>query len=337
MDSDNTSEGQGDSSSDKDDSSSDQGGASGEKEDQNSTESAKGRLSGGSSAADMVKQILTASEADMQNTDLGDLVRGALDEISDDSTDDNAITLSTEKRAEPCGCMDISTVRKTTASLRGRLAGLIQSARYQPCYTGKSGNRIASNALSRLATMDQRVFKRSDNKQVINTAVVVLLDRSSSMRGSEMKIASQATLAATMALDTIPGVSVASAAFPGTTDCEVCVMTNFGESVRSTTKFYSVTASGYTPTNEALDWAGIKLSIQPEPRKICLVITDGQPNNSHSAQCAAERMRQSGIEVLGIGIRCNEIKHFIPNSQIINSVSDLPQALFGVLQKQLTS
>ena len=113
-------------------------------------------------------------------------------------------------------------------------------------------------------------------------------------------------------------------------------MTHFGGAVRSTTKFYGVSASGGTPTAEALDWAGIKLSLRPEPRKLCLLITDGQPNNPEQADFAAKRLMANGIEVMGIGIRCDHIKTFIPNSRVITNVAELPQAMFGILQAEMT-
>lgn len=289
----------------------------------------------GKGKADAIRHILTATADDVVKSDMSAKIAKALDQHADDHGTEDLIVPS-EKRTTP-GTMDVSEVRRETAQLRGRLAGFIQSSRYQSSFPQKSGRRIVAGSLSRLAKKDSRVFRHETEKSAVNTAVAILLDRSGSMGGESIVMARQACLAAALALDTIPGVKVTTAAFPSSDYSydSIDVMTPFGQSVRATARYYDIGATGGTPTTEALNWAGVALANRPEPRKICLVITDGDPNCPHTTVEAVGRLRATGIEVVGIGIGHDHIVLTIPNSRAISSVRELPSALFGVLQQEL--
>ncbi|MCK9171928.1 MAG: VWA domain-containing protein [Desulfuromonas thiophila] len=270
----------------------------------------------------------------MGKTDMGEKIAQALTEMSAGKY--SSLCVPSEERA-PASKVDVSLVRKETAALRGRLAGLIQAARYQPSFPQKSGRRIEAGALPRLATKDPRVFRQEAEQVAVNTAVTILLDRSGSMCGDRLEVASQAALAAALALDSIPGVEVSAAAFPGSTGNNVIsVMTAFGESARATAKNYGIASTGGTPTANALYWAGSRLANRPEPRKMVLVITDGDPNDLFAAIEARKTLETSKIEVFGIGIQVPTITSVFPKSRSINDVSALPSALFEVLRAELT-
>jgi len=289
----------------------------------------------GGSGADEIKKILEATESDLDQSDLGSKIAEALSALAEDvDYRDYPITLPEEIRATE-GSVDVSSVRKQTAALRGKLSGLIEASRRSSTFAGKSGRRLDQSSLNRIATKDPRIFRNEIEQPAVNTAFVIVVDRSSSMCGIPMDVAAKSTLAAALALDAIPGVSVATAAYPGPGLSSVLTMSRFGESVRRTAKRYGIDADGSTPTDEALYWAGVSLSGRKEPRKICLVITDGDPNDSSATIAARERLEASGIEVVGLGIKMPRIKETIPESEVINNLEDLPKALFGVLQKKL--
>ena len=286
------------------------------------------RASGG------LSELIKATHEDMGKTDMGEKIAQALTEMSAGKY--SSLCVPSEERA-PASKVDVSLVRKETAALRGRLAGLIQAARYQPSFPQKSGRRIEAGALPRLATKDPRVFRQEAEQVAVNTAVTILLDRSGSMCGDRLEVASQAALAAALALDSIPGVEVSAAAFPGSTGNNVIsVMTAFGESARATAKNYGIASTGGTPTANALYWAGSRLANRPEPRKMVLVITDGDPNDLFAAIEARKTLETSKIEVFGIGIQVPTITSVFPKSRSINDVSALPSALFEVLRAELT-
>jgi nitric oxide reductase activation protein len=74
-----------------------------------------------------------------------------------------------------------------------------------------------------------------------------------------------------------------------------------------------------------------------KPRKILAVATDGCPNNLNAANAVIEELREVGIEVVGIGIRCEAAVALFgaDNSRNIESIAELPGAIFEILSPRL--
>ena len=173
-----------------------------------------------------------------------------------------------------------------------------------------------------------------------DTAVQILLDRSGSMGSSRgrgptgaprpIEVARAACYALALALQALPGIAVAAAAFPGLRPDEVAVLANFHERVdRQASRFASLEAGGGTPLAEALLWAAGRLLGQRPTRRIVLLVSDGayDPN---LARAMAARLSAAGIEILGIGIHC-DLSQLIACSRRLATISDLPHALFDLL------
>lgn len=286
--------------------------------------------------AKTIEQILNASQEDCKGFDLGELLKSALGELA--TGEDSEGVCLPEEGTPQTGVVDVHRVRATTAALRSRLAGLVQSSRHQSSFPKKTGRKVDSRVLTRLAKKDTRVFKDQQVKTAVNTAVVVLVDRSGSMHGTRIEVALDSLLASAMAMDAIPGVSVCTAAFPGGSGgwaAQVVPLTRFGQSVRATTKHYGLNATGGTPLTEALYWAGYQLLAQKEPRKICLVLTDGEPNDPSTAKIALKRLAAEGIETMGLGIQHPGVSTLFKNHAVIQNLGDLPNSIFGMLQAEL--
>ncbi len=84
---------------------------------------------------------------------------------------------------------------------------------------------------------------------------------------------------------------------------------------------------------EAMLWGAAELLGQDKPRRILLMITDGeyQPNRCRRM---LDRIHEVGIEVLGIGINC-DVAHLFPIHRSINSVDRLAQAMSELLMDAL--
>jgi len=190
--------------------------------------------------------------------------------------------------------------------------------------------------LHRLAVRDTRLFPQRREQPAVNTAVLLLLDRSDSMAGTKIQIAREAVLATALALETIPGVQLATAAFPlGHKD--VLPLTGFGQRVQATLPRYGLTADGGTPLAEALWWLAWQLLRRPEPRKLALIATDGAPNDWAAAQAIITRLTAAGIELVGIGIKTGLVQMLFPTSVTIWRLEELAPALFTLLQDRLRS
>lgn len=333
----------GDSADNSGSGSKDAGDDSGDEQDSSEeSDGEKGGQNGGKGAAseqdvsEIIEKILNASEEDLNGFDIGEMVAEALSEVSEDAEEDGMITLPETEDAKP-GHVDLGEVRQATAQLRARLAGLVQASRHKTSHPRRTGRRVDRKALSRIARCDSRIFTSREEKADVNTAVMVLLDRSGSMHGSKIEVARQSVLASALAMEAIDGVSVAAAAFPGVASWDgVVSLTNFGQSPRRTAHKYGLGSSGGTPLTEALYWAAYQLHSRPEPRKILIVATDGDPNDGSTTSVAIKRLEDSGVEVLGLGILYGGVQRYFSEHQTIKSLPELPQALFGMLQKKLT-
>ena len=233
----------------------------------------------------------------------------------------------------------VARARAATAALRRRLGALVQAEREEASWCSRRGRRLDTNGLYRLALRDPTLFRQRARRDAPDTAVGLLLDRSGSM-GRVIDLAGQAVLAATLALEAIPGVACWAAAFPGRDEDRVIPLKAFTERAGRVAGRFAVGADGGTPLAEALWRAGYALASRPEPRRLLIVATDGRPNDVASARDIIARCRASGIEVMGLGIGQNLVEvqavFGVQDAVAIARIDALAPALFQVLERRLT-
>jgi Mg-chelatase subunit ChlD len=233
---------------------------------------------------------------------------------------------------------DLHQVRAKTAKFRARIAGMVQASRIKRTCAGRAGRWMDHRVLHRLSIADPRVFRRKEQKVAVNTAIVILLDRSGSMcTDGKIILAREAVMALTDVLGVIPGVNVAAAAFPGTNH-EVVPLTSFGQSAARTKANYGILDDGGTPLGHALAWARARLAVRREPRKIVFVATDGVPDQPELVQVMTRKMEAEGTELMGLGILDGgKTRCYFKTYRTIDRLEDLPEAVFGMLQTALTA
>ena len=182
-------------------------------------------------------------------------------------------------------------------------------------------------------------FVRQDERPAPNTAFALLLDRSGSMR-MQLILAGQAVLSILLALDTLPGVASWAAAFPGSAEDRILPLKSFEErATRIAGRFTGLYATGGTPLANALWRAGCELVRRPEPRRLIVVATDGQPSHPDGVNDILTRCRASGIEVVGLGIgqSLDQVQTVfgVWHAVSIATIEALAPALFAVLERQL--
>jgi hypothetical protein len=148
------------------------------------------------------------------------------------------------------------------------------------------------------------------------------------------QIANEAALALTLALEGIPGVSTAVSFFPGHT-ADVATTLRPHQSLRQRAARFAQTPRGCTPLAPALWFAANDLLKQKEKRKLIIVLTDGEPDDSAATHDILERCNRSGFELLGIGIQTRSVERFFPSSLVINDLKDLQRELFNVTKSLL--
>lgn len=225
--------------------------------------------------------------------------------------------------------------KKHSTQLRRRLQVVLDAKRRDQTKLGYSGKKLSRNKLHRLRCGDTRVFSRKIEHKELNTAIHLLVDTSGSMRNrpdSPLQRALEACYALGAALDTIQYVNLAISSFP---DRHGAHRTNqikdFDEILKM--KRFNLEARGGTPTAEAMLHAAYTLALQPEPRKIIFVLTDGEPDVPVNR--VEEWLNKRGIEVFGVGIQCPLVHRTFKKSIVVEDLDKLALTMFKTLQKEL--
>lgn len=287
---------------------------------------------------EIMRELLRATEADIPK-DFGRKVAIEMQSLAAANLPKSNVSpskaVATSAIQDPAALLN--GLRPQTRALRTRLEGALQALLFDRPENRRSGTRIDPRNLYRINLPNPKVFLRRVERKALNTAVQILLDSSSSMGKREiMNDALESALALALALDSVPRVHVACAAFPGANSSELIPLTRFGESVMQTASYYpSVCAHGSTPLAEAFWWVASQILLQPEERKLIVVITDGEPNSKEAAKDIITRCESSGIECLGVGIKYMMVRDLFKDFCIVSNIEELAPRLFGLLQKKL--
>ncbi len=288
--------------------------------------------------------LLTAKEDDFEQ-DVFEAIKSSL-ALEPDSVSEYVMPIVNEPPMnDRVGLQLFQKVQGESGKIRAALQGLVQShslSRSQPSGRG----RLNGKCLHRLRLGDTKVFQRSSVKPSPNTAIHVLLDKSESMGypvsdkqgqplGKRMPIALEATLALVLAFEGIAGVNPGITAFPGhQTEGSVYRLLDHGQRIRQRTGAFSLVASGTTPMTEAIWFGAAALLHCREPRKVLMVMTDGQPDDKVSTLDILQRCRDSGIETVGIGLGV-DVSHLFPVALAINDLQELRTQLFELSKSLL--
>ena len=240
----------------------------------------------------------------------------------------------------------LARVQAESARLNARLQGLVQANRMDRPRPVRRGRRLDTRRLHRVAVADDRIFARRAHHSAPNTAVHLLVDLSGSMAAAvdrndrsvttRTESALESALALALALDGIPGVTVATTAFPGRagTADRVTRMVQHGQSPRACAGAFIQSARGGTPMAQALWFAAADLLACREERRMLMVLTDGEPDDTPEALRLLGLCRQAGIEAVGVGIGV-DVRHLFQTAIEVTEAKDLKGALFGVAERLL--
>ena len=250
----------------------------------------------------------------------------------------------------------VEKAKVLSAAVRTVLAGIMQAKSRSAPYLARSGLKLSSPALHRLASGDLRVFNRADApRQKFNTAVEVVLDRSGSMY-SIMGEAMQAALGMTLAVRGTPGCKAGLIAFdadslvaadPLEEDWQRCVDVLDIESKNLSQQDIqriglAGESGGENPTHTALARALTVLEGRKEDRKIILAVTDDDVDNYPVIKQRAEKV---GIDIYFVVLtdrassRCIEnLKFLTKGFEILpvnrtTFVTDFRNTLFRLARK----
>lgn len=274
--------------------------------------------------------------------DLGQIVAEKLGDMSSpESGQEMAVEIPAWWTDKPP--MKENELMQATARLRAMLAGVVQSKRSKRSRLSLSGTKLDLRNLHRLAVNDGRVFLSREERTGVNTAVYLLMDQSSSMSYTAIKTAFMATAALARALRSIPGTAVAAGSFSskyfkGEPDdrAYVASLLKFDESERQMSLVIPPSEL-YTPMAEAMYCVAAKLLLRPEPRRLLIVMTDGEPDDFKATQEIIGKCRIAGMEVYAVGIMESSVKPLFGKefAIVVNTIGELPDRLFRLLANRL--
>ena len=285
----------------------------------------------------VLQTLLSAGDSDIEQ-DVFESLKSALSLAAENGSELLMPSGHEPPMDERAGAFLLRKVQSESGKIRTALQGLVQSQTLNRSQHACRGRRLDGKRLHRLPLGEAKLFHRKQAKAAPNTAIHLLLDKSESMGyqvtdsqgqpiGSRMPIALEATLALALAFKGIPGVNPGVTAFPGRQDDSVYRLLEHGQRVNARTSAFSLTATGSTPMTEAIWFGAASLLRCREPRKVLMVMTDGQPNNTLSTLELLQRCRDSGIETVGVGLGL-DVSHLFPIAITINDLSELRAQLF---------
>ena len=291
-----------------------------------------------------LNQLLNSGDLDKSLGDLGDALVDELNKHVDADAAQPVALPKDDRRSY--GTRDrnaIAKARSVSSRLAIQLKRQLESHNVVMAEPSTRGKRLSRRHLSRVAHKDYRIFTHREFAPEVNTAVVSLIDVSGSMsrteNGSSMsnvQIASQAILATSLALDTIPHLEHAVGAFPSSKgNNHIDVIQDFGDKPEPISSRFALSTRGNTPMAEALLWAADRLLQRAEERRIIFVATDGAPNDVTTTKSILEHLRRLNIEVHGLGIKTNDQNGLFDSFAEVHEVGALPQAFLALFQRVL--
>jgi hypothetical protein len=285
----------------------------------------------------VLDSLLNAGEGDIDR-DVFETIKAAL-ALEQHQVSEHVMPVGEEPFVdEQAGLKLLRKVQGESVKIRAALHGLVQAHSLQRTQLRSRGRRVDGRRLHRLVQGDAKVFQGSTVKAAPSAAIHVLLDKSKSMGcqimdsqgvslGTRMPIALEATLALTLAFESLVGVNPGITAFPGGDVGTVYRLLDHGQRVKQRVGGFWLSPSGNTPMTEAI-WFGSEALLRcRESRKVLLVMTDGQPNDEASTLEILQRCRDSGIETVGVGLGL-DVSHLFPVAITINELQELRTQLF---------
>lgn len=311
---------------------------------------------------DLKEAILEALKADDEELsggafDIADKVNEILSNVQDECEDSIAGSrsdwpiyrtldelLKVKQRKNYVGKLsdtEKSDALKESAKLASQLAGLLQTMVMNRGGFATRG-KLDSRRIARIAVGRPDIFSSHVDKRGLDTEVIIAVDFSGSMCShgykdnvmsdrSKMTVANQALMSILLALKGIQGVRSMAYMYSNFV-AHVC---NFSDAFTRNSRMV-ISTDGSTPTGDAVQHAMTLFSPNAK-RKILLLLTDGEPDDSSYFRASVKLLKQQGIEIVGVGILDDSLSRDMSADEhiIVNDLSELSPKLFKILRDKL--
>jgi cobalamin biosynthesis protein CobT len=93
---------------------------------------------------------------------------------------------------------------------------------------------------------------------------------------------------------------------------------------------------------EAVEWAGRRLLGRKEQKKVMIVMSDGQPEDSKGSTMlhnhliyTVKELKKKGVILIGVGIQTTAVRSFYDDYVVLNNVNELPRTLLSKVESKL--
>lgn len=224
------------------------------------------------------------------------------------------------------GAERIMKAQDCARRIRNALMGLIEAKARSYSYYSDSGLKIDKRRLSRLAVWDTKVFRKKDEVKGEDCAIMLLADTSGSMERDWVEEEYAACLGIALALRNERNVDVGFTTF--SSYAEQILPLGAKSLLAYQTEIGASFHRNSTRTDLALIAALQELSFSRRKRKIVLVMTDGESDNTLDTRQAIEALNRNHCEVYALGIGCRVLEEDLyQGSFSIPDISALAQTL----------
>lgn len=240
-------------------------------------------------------------------------------------------------------CMEASKY-PISKKLRKYLQYLQQTGYIYGLKKGKLNPSKVSRVL--LGDRQPRMYKEKNASRLnLNTSISLLLDGSGSMSGSKDKVAS---IIAVCVHDVLKSIQVPYEilGFSDSGRLDHMIYKDFNESIHRETLAGRLTSgnrqmSGNSDPDSVL-WACNRLASRPEPNRVLIVLSDGQPAGSFRGD-GGKQLRhicniietQTPIDLWGIGILTEAPKRFYKQHVVCHDLNKLESVVISILKQSI--
>ena len=205
---------------------------------------------------------------------------------------------------------------------------------------GKPRGKLNKKAIASITLGNERIFRKKEIKDVLDTVVCLLVDTSGSMSGHKYTCATAATAMMNECLSSL-GIPHAVYGFTTSSNCVIYKHKGFNESKDSDDIIGSMCSGDvYLNGNDDADsvlFAHDQVIRQKQKRKILIVLSDGQPTEPRNApeylkKVVGDIEAKSPVEIYGLGILTTSVKDYYSNNVVINSTNQLEDALLNLIK-----
>lgn len=296
-----------------------------------------------------------AEAADLEIEDLAKAINSmkgpeAKDPKVTDEKDMASLNGSTEKvRHENVarGQVQYGAIRREVGAPAARAAGvlrrLLQSTAKRTWRGGLEEGDLDFGRIVGMTRGDQDIYRQTQVRTSVNTAVSLLLDNSGSMSGHPIRMCQETAVVLDMAIQGSK-TNVEITGFTGSTDHPVLYRYRaFGQKGQASSASLGnmdKVGLGGTPVSTPLLEAWRRLSQQKEPRRILIVVSDGGAdyNDVQPSRQAHDFIVSQGCTILGVAIGGHSLEamsQWCTNVQQVASIDDLPIALTNLVKEAL--